>query len=101
MNPLFKLIGNEYSKLFIRVYTSDEPLNELGLTNIMELSALRAQTIATLITEIQGVSNEKLMPIGYGSYFYNSDNFKRKIDDFIEFDIYSLWESTVKDINNR
>ncbi len=93
LNSLLKMIGSEYSKLFIRVYTSEKPDKELGLNNSLELSALRAQSIASMIVDIQKIEHEKIVPVGYGSYFYNVDEQTNKKNEFIELNIYSLWES--------
>ena len=73
LEPFLNEIGTDYSKMLVNVYSCEKPVENLGFDTSLELSILRAQKLASLFREIQGVGKDKITAVGYGSYIYDYD----------------------------
>ncbi len=92
LKSFLRIIGTDYDKIVVRVYTSDTPDDMSGLSTPLELSAIRANAVADFIAEEHGIPRGKVYSIGYGEYYYGVDNIPPDKKEIVELDIYGLWE---------
>lgn len=89
--PFLKTIGTKYDKMEVQVYCIEKPDSSTGFTTTKELAALRAAAVTDAIIKIQKVDRSVITPVGYGSYYYGTDNIPKDKKEMIELVIYGLW----------
>lgn len=95
LESFLNIIGTDYTKLVIRVYTIEEPDEETGLSSPRELSALRAKVVSDMIRNIQSVDDSKIIPVGYGEYYAGIETVPEDKKEIVELNIYNLWGQSV------
>ncbi len=91
LNSFLNLVGDEYLRMEINVYTNEKPLVRLPMTSSLELAALRAHTIAEKIRILQGPTAGELVPIGFGNMYSKVRNKMKPEYELIELKIYQMW----------
>jgi flagellar motor protein MotB len=100
LKTFLNIIGTDYSKINVLVYTCEKPIKETGLSTELELSSLRAAIVAQVIAEMQEIDHEKIIPVGYGRYYAGVEDINVSKKELVELNIYNLWGSKVLQVDD-
>jgi len=100
LSTFLNIIGTDYTKIHVRVYTTEIPVKKTGLSSELELSSLRANVVANVISEIQDVSRDRIVPVGYGQYYADVDTTPEVKKELVELNVYNLWGSKNSDLDS-
>lgn len=92
-----KLIGDDYERMDIHVFTNEKPLHSLAISTSLELSAMRAYAVVQRIKTMKKDHTAVLVPFGFGNMYSATAKKNDPKYERIELKIYHLWGKRTKE----